>query len=88
MNIFEFEPIIEFIIIIIIIPHNGKCFSFSQLHFKPVSSSKADNQANNLPHIGFDPFRRLHVSSKAISQSCLLQERRGYTFNIEEWGKP
>ena len=68
---FSLNRLSNFITIIIVIRPNDECFSFLELHFKPVSSpledqryktsSKADNQISNLLCIGFDLFRRLHV---------------------------
>ena len=80
----------NFIIIIIIICHEGECFIFFQLHFKPwqiryKSSTKADSPTSNLPCIGFDLFRRLHIlflSKLFINDVCqeyhLIKSKENY----------
>ena len=58
------------VIIIIIICHNGECFVFFNSILNPFlyrwqirykRSTKADSPTSNLPCIGFDLFRRLHI---------------------------
>ena len=60
----------NFVIIIIIICHNGECFIFFNSILNPFlyrwqirykRSTKADSPTSNLPCIGFDLFRRLHI---------------------------